>query len=246
MEHLKGEWGYYQKPVENNEIYVTTVNLAFQHRAGLRDKFKWMVLVLVNDTHMITNDTRTKTQNLVCGILAESGENILVARTDRPKGTEFWFYADNDVAPLEELRSAFGPNQKVYVDVRLDAAWSGYFLQMLPQAPSQRQQVLNGKALRVLSEQGDLADSPHSIDHLIQFRNEADLSRVEQILAGHGFRKGLVASSDSSIWILNVHFIQEVHQLTLSSINQATINLTALAERVGGKYDGWQTQVVKQ
>lgn len=82
-----------------------------------------------------------------------------------------------------------------------------------------------------------LASRPRETTHYLLFRDEATARRAAVDAAGHGFRTEVTAPGDGiDVWRALAHHTIIVDE---DAISAARVSLTAIAERAGGEYDGW-------
>jgi regulator of RNase E activity RraB len=235
------QWEYYDGINDHGELVVTLVNLWFQDQSIVRQTHPWLVLLLVEHIGTEGVGGLAGVQSLITRSFASAANVEYVARCDRPKSSEFWFYSDRDYNPGSKVLAALDASAKVFVDVRADPEWTAYVGHLLPQTASQHRQVLNGKTMRELKRQGDRSDQPHTVTHLLEFRQIDDLAKCQSVLAKHGF--SMIESKTVNGWIA-AKFIQKLNPLSLQMLNEATNNLITLCAQCDGRYDGWETQVI--
>jgi Regulator of ribonuclease activity B/Family of unknown function (DUF695) len=245
MTERSEEWEYYNSPVSDREPVVTTINLSFQDHADIRRQHPWLILCIAGQVGMDRVGGLAHVQQLLKESVGKSASTQLVARKDRPYASEFWFYSDRNYEPSKEMYSALGGSVNIFVEVRHDPDWSAYFGHLLPQTESQILQTMNGKVMRELKRSGDNAERPHVVVYRMDFQNREDFAKCESIVKQHGLSTLETASSDIPTYNIMARFSQELPQLSLKSVNEATINLVNLAARFKGKYDGWQTRIEK-
>lgn len=242
MIQLPDEWEYYESINALGESEVMLVNLQFQDQDMIRARHEWLILLLVEHQHLDRIGGVAGAQRLIKTVLERAVHLQYVARTDRRNASEFWMYLDRSYDPTADLRSSFGPGPKFFSNVRHDPNWTAYFQHLLPQTPSQFQQVLNGKTFKELRRRGDDSERSHTLRHRIKFRDVEGFSKCKAILEKHGFAAENVYQSGG----VAVIFRQMLPKLSLVAVNEATINLVALADRFHGKYDGWETEALRR
>jgi len=103
----------------------------------------------------------------------------------------------------------------------------------------------NIKVITKLSEAGDKLDKPRQLDHWIYFESEANRVRFIQYARKEKFK---VERTDKLKDRERPYLLQisRIDRVDMPSISQITAELRKQAELYKGKYDGWETFVIKE
>jgi regulator of RNase E activity RraB len=245
MTQKSDDWQYYEATNKNRETCVTLVNLALDEQPELHDSHQWLILILVPHADANKPGGLKILQQRIVNAVAKCANTYFVARVDKPTASELWLYADHQFDVKNALRDAGIDANHFGVDIRQDSQWTAYRMSLLPQTENQWKQALNGRVLAELKRHGDDPGVAHVIYHTLFLRSTEDLQKCLPILERHGFKLLGTKQTDSRELKLIAEFTQELPKLTLQLLNEATINLVNLADSLKGKYDGWQTKVMK-
>jgi len=102
----------------------------------------------------------------------------------------------------------------------------------------------DGMVLQSLADAGSDLEKPHVIELFLYFRTEADAKKAAESVAslGAGIVPEVRTVNDSDDWICFGVVPMIPDYQTLAALR---VELTGLAEALGGEYDGWGTSVVK-
>ncbi|MEM1210870.1 MAG: DUF695 domain-containing protein [Planctomycetota bacterium] len=133
----------------------------------------------------------------------------------------------------------------VEVSSQLDADWSFYRKHLLPSS-ERMQWIRNRRVVDILIENQDVLDTPRPIHHWLYFASEEALQQVQATTTDLGFeveRSGRDGDQPDPLpWVLVVH---RNDPASLKHIHAVTRKLGELAEHAGGRYDGWETPVIR-
>lgn len=121
-----------------------------------------------------------------------------------------------------------------------DPDWRGYFDFLYPNE-EEMQSLQNERVLQNLLEAGDTLEASRRVDHWLYFPSAEALQRCKASMSDLNYRIDEEREQDGE-WCLQIYREDSVEP---ASIDAATIELFRLAKEAGGKYDGWETFVVK-
>ncbi|MCI0664588.1 MAG: DUF695 domain-containing protein [Acidobacteria bacterium] len=177
----------------------------------------------------------------------ESTEAELVGRITSDSRREFYFYGPQSDGFEEAIAKALVnfPAYQYKVGSREDPDWSHY-LNVLYPTPEERELIENRHVVEKLEGYGDSLQAPRPVSHWVYFRSSEDRSKFVAAAVNSGFSliEQAEAVDEETKYPYGVE-IQRVDHVDWDSINDVTLHLFRLAKYVGGKYDGWETSVVK-
>lgn len=172
--------------------------------------------------------------------LAHNLDALYVARITSSGYRRFYFYARAAVDMdriVEEVMERFVRHHYT-ATAREDAAWEVYLHTCYP-APAQYQAMLNRRVLDHLAASGDNLSQAREVSHFLSFPDKGARSRFLTALTGEGFE--VQKSTDDALRLV---LIRE-ERIDPTAIDGLTQRIMALAEGVGGSYDGWETAMVR-
>jgi len=142
-----------------------------------------------------------------------------------------------------ELYQKKFPGYEPYIGLKEDRAWK-YYIDFLFPNNAVQEYMRNIKVVVKLSEAGDKLDKPRQVDHWIYFESEANRERFIQYAIKEKFKveKRDKLKDRDLPYLLQ---ISRVDRVDMPSISLVTVELRKQAELYKGKYDGWETVVIK-
>ncbi|WP_373231379.1 DUF695 domain-containing protein [Cohnella sp.] len=122
-----------------------------------------------------------------------------------------------------------------------DNPWEFYFDFLYPDK-FQLQHMGNRGVVDSLSESGDPLGESRRVDHWLYFNSELDRAGFEGKIITMGFNVELDRTDDSNEYVSQIYRNDYVD---LHSINEVTDLLVNVSEEYEGRYDGWETIVLK-
>lgn len=160
---------------------------------------------------------------------------------------KFEYLYISDTTGLRELWEGDLKNlegvSRMELDLKEDSEW-GYYRTFLYPNEFYQESMANQKVILALLEAGDDLSQERKVEHRLYFPDKKGMNACLKILEKEGFSvAGKPTKKDRELpYGLAVHRTDFV---TLNEINPITLNLRKRAEEFGGKYDGWETFVVK-
>ena len=159
---------------------------------------------------------------------------------------EFYFYSAGaaGVAAFAKRRMSKFPGYEFETEIHSDPGWTHYLDCMYPDGGS-LQWMGDRRLVALLKEKGDRLEAERPVSHYTYLPSRDARKRFSGFLAGNGFGKlknfnPKVAKKDTLRYGISCVKRQAV---TLDDISSTTRLLDAEAEKLGGDYDGWETQV---
>ncbi len=147
---------------------------------------------------------------------------------------------DEHVRIIEELAVAEA-GRGGSVGVRDEPDWASYSNVLYPSSV-QWQQIGDEQVLAALGKEGDDLAVARQIDHWFYFETVEARDAVAEVLADDGFSidEKLAPSEEKPHRVLRVSRSDVPAEITV-----VTSHLLGLADKYGGKYDGWETTVTE-
>ncbi|MBX7224184.1 MAG: DUF695 domain-containing protein [Blastocatellia bacterium] len=159
----------------------------------------------------------------------------------------FFFYTESPEATVQ-LRHALSHIKTEY-DLEISTSEDPHFAfyqDVLQPDEEEMQAIQNNKVVQILIENGDSLTAPRNIDHWIYFADEDSREAFASRVTSLGFTiQDATENTDKSGAETLCLIISKVGMADLHSINEAVLELFYLAQECNGKYDGWETEVVK-
>jgi len=169
---------------------------------------------------------------------------IECGRTTARAERVFYFYA----AAANESGDAVKDAMKAFPEYRFecgeqsDATWSNY-LKVLYPSEEAFQLIGNGDVLGQLIKGGDTLSREREVTHWIYFSSRGDRTAFSEAVGELGYRidveNKIKAERPYSIRI------SRTHAVTPNVIDGVVLELFRLAKKLGGEYDGWETEQIK-
>lgn len=190
-------------------------------------------------------DDLVMVENHLVETLTASGA-LYVGRNTSAGCRDFYFYIQADDGGWEQqvAQSMQALSQyRCQAGARLDQEWSVYREFLYP-SPRARQSIENRSVCDALERNGDSMTAPREIDHWAYFpaplSRDAFLQRTREL----GFQMRACDTVDGK----NNEFEARVYRVDIPSfaaIDDICLPLYDLAADCGGRYDGWECQVIK-
>jgi uncharacterized protein (TIGR01619 family) len=172
------------------------------------------------------------------------GETVYVGRNTSNGCRDFYFYVarSNDWdSRVKAVMKSFA-SYEFDCGCRNDPEWKTYFEFLYPSA-TDRQCIENRRVCDVLEKRGDLLNRAREIDHWAYFPNADARSAFIDGAVRLGFRLCSTSEPDGP----GDHYGVRISRVDLpapDSIDDVILPLFQLAAQLGGRYDGWETQVI--
>lgn len=176
--------------------------------------------------------------------LMHDGQTVLGGRITTDGRREFYYYAPNAgtfEAALKSAMSSF-PDYEFDFGTQHDPQWNQYLNVLFP-SDDDLQRILNREVLDVMEKQGDQPESPREVLHWVYFAAEKNRSDFEDAIIAKDYRVDSESHLPESENPFGVCFAK-VQKCTGNEIDSTVLELSKLAERFRGDYDGWEAQVM--
>lgn len=190
-------------------------------------------------------DELLKAEDHLVETLTASGA-LYVGRNTSAGCRDFYFYTQtyDDGWELQVAQAMQALKQYGYqAGVRLDQEWSVYREFLYP-SPRSRQSIENRSVCDALERNGDAMTTPREIDHWAYFPT----SQSRDVFIQHSHELGFQARVREDENMENDEFCAQISRMdtpSFAGIDDVCLPLYDLAVQCGGRYDGWECQVIK-
>lgn len=241
-----GEWDYYVSRVEDAPASIL-LNLAYSPTAPLPAYPTLLVLTLSMEAGGPNGLGDTSEMKRVAPLEdawlhGDSQSRLHYVGRLRNRGRWQWFIYAPSPASASELRERLPTEFRDLVDLesRSDPNWQTFREFLLPD-PERRRWMLDREVVDALKARGDAHDVPRPVDHFVYFSDAGLRAQFTASAKALGFETTeLPAGEDPGS--LGVQAVR-TDVVTLDRIHAVVMELTELAERHGGSYDGWGCEV---
>ena len=197
---------------------------------GLSDWSEFELLSAIEDR--LTQSLSQKCNAILSGSITTLGRR------------EFYYYGANP----ELLESVVNDTKKTFREYEFewgsqeDSNWRQYNEVLLP-SDEQTECIQNRKVLEVLKKNGDTLTTPRDFSHWAYFKVPGDRERFKDEIQALGY--GIVSQSENpeDEFVHGICFVR-CQLVSQSEIDNAVLELSRIARKFDGSYDGWETQVV--
>ncbi|MFN5641952.1 MAG: DUF695 domain-containing protein [Sphingobacteriales bacterium] len=179
--------------------------------------------------------------------LIEKNGAIYAGRFTQRGLREFYFYVLDTVDFSMHCRSVMDkyPNLPWLAKAIYDRNWSNY-MEVLYPSDIEKEKMENRKMVMTLQSKGDDLSRPRRIEHTLYFRvaQSRRTFLISPSLQGFNVSEMPVEKTNDGDYPFML-IIWHHDKPELKKMNEVTLTLTHLAQKNGGKYEGWQTRVIK-
>lgn len=170
---------------------------------------------------------------------------VFVGRITTQSRREFYFYtpqAPKDDAEVVQSLSTF-VGYEFEMGTQEDPDWEQYLSVLYP-ADEELEKIKNQQVLEVLVKNGDQLSEPREVSHWIYFKTEVDRSTFSKAMEELGYQI-LVCKQDPKRPPDYGVQICRVDRVDQASIDEVVLEIFRFAKASNGRYDGWETVVVR-
>ncbi|HEY0648244.1 DUF695 domain-containing protein [Phenylobacterium sp.] len=243
------EWNFYPLKVDNQPASIF-LDMSIARRAPVPgyDRMGYLRVIMrkPRDDGLSSSeefDELVRVEDAIVAEIQQASPTLYVGRNTSSGNRDFYFYTrDAQVfeAVARRAMAAF-PEYRFEIGDRADAKWSTYFEFLYPR-PLDIQFMGNRSVLARLATDGDDGAMPRSIDHLAIFPNRAAGDGFATEMAAQGFKVEAKRYNpdDRKQYLVNVSRVDRPVE-----IDRVVEILFNSAQKRGGEYDGWETEVVR-
>lgn len=248
----KGNWDAYVVYINSKPVSVV-VDLDFGTSPQAKENQNVIIVRLnINDVQadgMPVRDEIKTLNNIEDGLVSHLNtalNAIYTGRYTQDGKRDFYFYS-NDTSHYEQHIKTVLQNFPSYtwtVSASRDTGLSNY-MNVLHPTQKEMEHIQNRRVVDDLRQRGDALTAPRKVEHFIFFKTEADRKKFARAVQDSGF---VVESAGREMGVKDRPYslhISRTDKVDYNSIDKVSIYLWELAMHYFGKYDGWETFVVK-
>lgn len=186
-------------------------------------------------------DLVNELEDLLTNEVAMIGINVGRLTTNGVR--ELYYYFNSPYNLMDKASRIF--NEQGYtvevIEIVEEDPWEFYYNFLYPNK-YQLQHMGNCKVVDSLAESGDVLEESRRVDHWLFFNSNLDRTNFEIKAKALGFNIVVDRLDDKDEYVSQIYREDYVN---LHSINEVTDILVDLSEAYNGRYDGWETMVIK-
>lgn len=247
------DWENYFSTANGYPVSVN-VDLGLQALAPLKERSYLIILRTSYQTHLKSGlpdleqiASLDSIENVLAATLQKSNGSIFAGRFTQRGIREFYFYCIDTVqyaATLNKTMKTFNHFPWLAKAIQ-DKTWSNYFEVLFPHA-DELDNIENRRTLMELQKKGDLLLVSRAISHLFYFSTIEARTNFLRTLTLSGCiisEQSTKPEGTSAMPYKLMLIINEIPKI--EKINITTAEFRALATKNAGKYQGWQTYIIK-
>ncbi len=249
----KGDWDAYVMKLEGGRAVSTVVDLSLSEKAPMRDK-GYAVLVrtflLSPDAEGMPSRLESESLHMAEDLMEKSmsGTSLAVyaGRFTHRGVREFVFFTGDTSSYRKGLEAVFAasPGRTWQAWAVVDSAWSNYFDVLYP-PPMELERIRNRRLVDLLSEKGDGMKTPRRVDHFFRFRTKTSRESYARRLRSQGFEIAEMPEADADPAF---PYPLQVYRNDIPGypmVDKVVIPMWESALQGNGRYEGWETYLVK-
>lgn len=248
----RGNWDTYA--VQSDKMLASVmVDLDFVQSPEAKEKAN-VVIVRIGLKQVLTDGMPAKAELDTLNALEEALVNTLyeglnaryTGRYTQSGKRDFYFYTNDTSEYRRYIGSALQPfaAYQWVVLVKPDPEHSNYRTVLYP-TPEEMEHIKNKRMTDALFEKGDELTAPRRVDHFLFFKSDAARRKFLDSIHEDGFQ---IESGGEELGGKDYPFslqISRTDKVDYDSIDKVSIYLWKLAMKHFGRYDGWETFVVR-
>ncbi|HRP55864.1 DUF695 domain-containing protein [Agriterribacter sp.] len=251
QEH-KGNWDAYVVHIDHKPVSVV-VDLDFGTSPEAKEKRNVIIVRLnINDVQTdgmpVRSEIRTldSIENGLANHLKTVLNAVYTGRYTQNGKRDFYFYS-NDTSHYKQHIKTVLQNFSSYtwtVSASRDAELGNY-LNVLYPTQKEMEHMQNRRVVDDLRQRGDALTAPRKVEHYVFFKTESGRKKFARVVQDSGF---VVENAGKEMGVKDRPYslhISRTDKVDYNSIDKVSIYLWETAMRYFGKYDGWETFVVK-
>jgi hypothetical protein len=251
--HAQGDWDTYLMEVNNKPLSVV-VDLGLAQKAPQKER-PFVIIIRTKINKPQTNGLPGETEASVMDNLEDSlvyymeqkSGAVYAGRFTQRGLREFYFYTLDTVDYLLPAAKAFKnfTSYQWLCQAKEDKKWSNYFEVLYP-PDKEMERIQNRRTVDNLKRNGDALKTPRQINHTIYFKTKSSRELFLKEIKESGFKFPHQPDDDPGAgeypYKLQL-FRDDIPSYT--QIDRVCLYLWELARKFNGRYDGWETFVVK-
>ena len=178
-------------------------------------------------------------------LLQAGGEALYVGRNTSDGCRDLYFYtrsSDGWTKQVANIMQAF-PTYEFDSGTRDDPDWNTYFGFLYP-SDEDRERIQNRRTCEALESNGDRLEKERPVKHWAYFPDSASRQKFSNFAATIGYIEEALIEPETDQDSYGIR-LSCIGVPSITNIDALTIPLFRAARDYGGKYDGWETEVVR-
>jgi uncharacterized protein (TIGR01619 family) len=185
-------------------------------------------------------------ENLLVEQMSSKSGAVYTGRYTQRGLREFYFYTLDTVDYFLAIKSALAgfTEYQWLTQAKEDKSWTNYFSVLYP-PPIELEKIHNRRIVDLLKGKGDALTETRRIDHYFYFKTK---SKREDFLRSDGMENFTIEELPESDGKSELPYMLHLHKNDVpdySFIDRVLIPLWERARAFQGRYDGWETYLVK-
>lgn len=250
MTSTRQDWEFYLREVDGEPVSIC-LDLALAAKAPLESRpYMAYVRVLMRAprpdglSSSEEYDRLIQLEDHITAALTRSARARYVGRNTSGGSRDFYFYVSDPVLWAKRVAKAFDafPEYKHKAGSRRDIRWKTY-LEFLYPCGEDMERIQNRRVCDALRDSGDTLSKRRDIDHWASFPDQKSRARFLRSVTRQGFKVRELLDSGDRQQPYGVQLFR-ADLPSHEAIDAVTLPLFRAAEKVGGDYSGWETQLI--
>lgn len=247
-------WIAFARLMDDNAPAVIGVDLQFAESAPDEERPRALRVALgflsTNDNGLPRGEEEYEAlERIEDRVLEEAGRSgaVFVGRRSYQGSRDLYFYTPQGDAAAAAVAGVLRDitDRPTEADTVDDPQWEFYLEQLLPDEAELRR-VMDEAVVEQLEEAGDPLSVPRPVTHFVYFADAAARDAFAARAAEQGFRPEAFEDEDPDDEDERFGLsLEREDAVELEAINEVTTDLALAAEEAGGRYDGWETEIVR-
>ena len=243
---MESLWDDYLREIDGREYWIN-VNLAFEAPvAGWPVYFRLSVPLLSPNPAGLCEHAERESLSIL-GDALSSDLGVMAVHAGQRIGAgscDFMFYLSQAAPQVEHFFATLGPyaGAQVQTEEQLDPQWTQFAACLQPSA-LEREHMQDRQGWEALKAGGEAFEALRPIEYWAYFHSHVQRAAFRADIEALGYTWMADSNPPEGQDDFGIQFSREDIPV-LASLRDATTSLWSLARAQGGRYDGWETEVV--
>ncbi|PIA78902.1 hypothetical protein BFR04_05110 [Gaetbulibacter sp. 4G1] len=247
-------WQVYMAAYDDNKPGSTTVRMDLIDLAPLAD-YNFVLVTGITyeserDDGFPSEDSTFKLLHKIGDelevLLKKGGESVLVGSFMYDFERLEYFYLKSDDGIKEKIETFYKinyPSKKYYLNIKEDKKWE-YYTEFLYPNEATRNYMSDQSIVEAIQRGGDNLTKSRRVDHWSYFKSKSDIEKFKKEILENNFKIEISNENEDYDLPYGLQFYRE-DKVDIDSIYPITSFLREISKKYNGKYDGWETFIVK-